>query len=328
MEKGIISNHYKNLLAEMIKAKTAEKTVVKTEAEVFDNIHLLAEEKVSFGDEKVRWLALNTKKMIARMLDASCFVNYEVKRSGNIVSCEARFYWSDDKEHPAGIGFVARDVTKRIASDADASMAETEIEALVRGAAASRALTDAGIGIEFYSDSFDTLFSSVEEAEAEEVVQRKQTAKAEEVKRLVPEVPTREEIKKKARASAAAKESKPVQPATEEPKVSAVPVTAEAAPAKEPEKPEVPVVPAKEPVVAPVPEFNGTITADVAKTVVTTKGNYAGQPLGIVQTARSAALVWYAINDTPEVGEAAKAIIFDMGDESLIERLNKALAKK
>ena len=109
--------------------------------------------------------------MIAKMMDAASFVTYDVKRNGNIVSCEAKFYWSDDADHPAGTGFVARDVTKRITSDADASAAETEIEALVRGAAASRALTDAGIGIEFYSDSFDTLFSSVEESEAEDVTE-------------------------------------------------------------------------------------------------------------------------------------------------------------
>ncbi len=320
------------LLGEMIKAKTNDKTAPSTVDGVFENIHLLAEEKVSFGDEKVRWLALNTKKMIARMLDPSSFVNYEVKRSGNVVSCEARFYWSDDKEHPAGIGFVARDVTKRITSDADAGNAETEIEALVRGAAASRALTDAGIGIEFYSDSFDTLFSSVEEAEAEEVMQRKQTAKAEELRRLVPDVPTKAEIKKKARANNAPKEqAKTEEPAPQAPEKAPEPSPAstETVPeAKETEKmDDATEKPAEIATPNIMPETGGTINADEAKMVVTTKGNYAGQPLGLVQSARATALVWYAMNDTPEVGEAARTIIFSMNDEGLIERLNKAMNK-
>lgn len=337
MEKGIISKHYMNYLGEMIKAKSQDKTALSTEEEIFDKMYLLAEEKVSFGDEKVRWLPLNTKKMVAKMIDASCFVNYDVKRNGNIVTCEAKFYWSDDKDHPAGIGFVARDITQRIASDADARMAETEIEALVRGAAASRALTDAGIGIEFYSDSFDTLFSSVEEAEAEEVAQRKQNAKAEEIKKLVPEVPTKEELKKKARAAKQTKattvqESQPE--ATEAPAAAPVEATASAPETAEQENTpeeksdtstdEAPVSEANQ---VTAPAATGEITVDLAKLVVATKGNYTGQPLGTIQSARSNALVWYAQNDTPEVCEAAKVIIYDMGDQDLIERLNKALSK-
>lgn len=330
MGKSIISNHYKALLGKMIKDKAPEKAAPETEAGIFESIHLLAEEKVSFGDEKVRWLALNTKKMIAKMMDAASFVTYDVKRNGNIVSCEAKFYWSDDADHPAGTGFVARDVTKRITSDADASAAETEIEALVRGAAASRALTDAGIGIEFYSDSFDTLFSSVEESEAEEAAQRKQQGKADELKRLVPEVPSKEELKKKARANATAKEAKteksaqekagePVKAAQEPAEEKVAPATEVAAPTTE--------APAQEPAEVPAPAYEGTMDAGKAKLVATTKGNYAGQPLGIVQSARPMALVWYAANDTPEVCEAAKAIILAEHPE-LIERLNKALGNK
>lgn len=306
----ILRNHYINLLSMKINAKGGRAEKPSAEA-VFANIQLLAKEQVQFGDEKTYWLDINTKKMLARIIDPDVRLEYNVvERTKTDLAIEARLYWSDS-ETPAGIGFVKRSLSQMVTNDKNAEQIEVEFEALVRGAAATRALTDAGIGLEFYSDGFDTLFNQLEGTEAEQQLERQLQGKKEQFDKAVPPIPSAEELKagkikgkadKKTKEKEAEKTVDPkTEPTTPLPEETAIKEESNPTPVEDVSTHE------SDDTTTSQAETSVGMTVDEAKMQIADIGNYAGQPLGLIFEANPRNLVWLVKNGSA-VADAARVI--------------------
>lgn len=289
MAQNTLSKHIEEMLKKKIVASGRD---VRNAEDILENLDALATEKISFGDEKTMWLDLTTKKMVAKMLDPNCRVEVpanEIIRYKDTLAVTAYFYWSDSDTF-AGRGFARRSLESLISCQADAKRIEIEFEALVMGAAITRAYTDAGIGIEFYADGFDELFAQVEENDAEALLERKHEA----VSNEIPVVPSIAEKKAK----------KTTKKVTEESEVKA---TAE-------EKAEDITLPFVNTSFSDTPskttsELPTDISLDEAKLVVNDVGQFAGQPLGMIYSSRPLSLIWILNNSSGEVKDAARIII-------------------
>lgn len=192
-KKEVLSIHYTNLLCEMLAKKGKD---VRTIDEVFSNLSLLATKVKSFGDEEARFLPLSVKRMLAKALDPESRIVYNVsEHTKTELAVEAFFFWGHDSEY-SGYGYSKKSLESLVLNSSSASEEELNFEALVKGAAASRALTDAGIGLEFFCDEFDALVTSMEENEAIETAIRKEEKERESFNEKVPNVPSIEQQKK------------------------------------------------------------------------------------------------------------------------------------
>ena len=298
----VLRKHYTTLLCQKI--KNANKQLKCDSAEdIFEYLPHLAKQKVEFGDEKTSWLDITTKKMLATIIDPEYRLEYTVlERTKSELAIEAKLYWSDS-EHPAGIGFVKRSLTQMVTNDKNASQMELEFEALVRGAAATRAFTDAGIGLEFYGDGFDSLFEEMEEMEADTLLERKAEDAKAQFERAVPPIPSAEERKAATRKRNAEKKAK------EEEKLTA-PVEEPTSPVSE--EPTLPlfesnvIEPAAEP--EPTAPASSSLSLEEAKMAIADMGNFKGQPLGLIFEANPRQLVWLVRNGST-VSDAARLII-------------------
>ena len=225
--KEILRSHYVNLLCKMINEKGADrKTEARTIEDIFDNLPLLATKIMTFGEESM-YLSLNVKKMIAKAMDPEVRIVYAVtERTKTELAVEAFLYWGGESEY-TGYGYCKKSLESLVNDSYSAGKVETNFEALVKGAAASRALTDAGIGLEFYCDECDELLLSMENNEVIELAERKEEKSQDDFEKKVPDVPSLEELKKKRMVSAREKEKKEdssptlkEKPATEEPPVN------------------------------------------------------------------------------------------------------------
>jgi len=153
--KEVMRQEYLKTLADKEK-KNGAKDVEYTLESILHNMSFLAETVKSF-DEENKYLPLNTKKMLAYLLSPTNRVEYVVRRGDNWVECEASFYESETSTAPSGKGF-AKSFRSQVYKGSYLSDEEREscLEAYVRGRAASRAYTDAGIGLQFYADNEDS----------------------------------------------------------------------------------------------------------------------------------------------------------------------------
>jgi len=312
----LLRNHYISLLCKKIKAEKSNITC-ETAEDIFKYLQYLAKEKVEYGDEKTSWLDITTKKMLAKIIDPDCRLEYTVvERTKTELAIEAKLYWSDS-EHPAGIGYVKRSLTQLVTNENTASQIEIEFEALVRGAAATRALTDAGIGLAFYGDGFDSLFEEIEEQEVDRRLERKAEESKAQFNKAVPDIPSAEERKAATRKRNAEKKATEAEKATtpvEEPTTLPSSVNEATAEATETVSTEETTVPVAEPI-APSP----SLTVEEAKMVIADMGNFKGQPLGLIYEANPRNLVWLVRNNSA-VADAARVIA--EADDRLAQFLN------
>jgi len=300
----LLRKHYISLLCRKIKA--SKQVTCETAEDIFEYLPCLAKEKVEFGDEKTSWLDITTKKMLAKIIDPDCRLEYSIiEKTKTELAIEARLYWSNS-EHPAGIGFVKRSLSQLVMNDKNASQVEIEFEALVRGAAATRAFTDAGIGLEFYGDGFDSLFEEIEEKEATDRLDRKKEDSKTQFEKAVPQIPSAEERKaatRKRNAEKKAKEAEKVTPPEEESTTLPPSENKETEETTETVSMEEPTVPVKEPIAS-----SPSLTVEEAKMVIADVGNFKGQPLGLIYEANPRSLVWLVRNGS-SVADAARVIV-------------------
>jgi len=122
---------------------------------VFENMEVLAKEIDHYGTKK-KFLPLNVKKLFAFLIAPRNRIEYDTTLGDSDVRVEAKFYWTPEDIHPAGVGLVKLS-SNQIAPDQFLSEAERKnlMESTARGMAATRALYDAGIGLQFSGDIDD-----------------------------------------------------------------------------------------------------------------------------------------------------------------------------
>lgn len=158
--KNLIRKSYENELMSLIRENGGE---CNNAEEIWDNLPFLAKQMSKY-DEISLYLPLQIKKMLAYIIDPDYRIEYTVEKTENSCTVEAFFYWSD-KENAAGRGFVKRYLTQIFPNNSlSAEERESVFEATVRGQALSRAITDAGIGLQLAGDCFD-LSPDIQETE-------------------------------------------------------------------------------------------------------------------------------------------------------------------
>lgn len=272
--ENVIKTTYENELIKLINSK--EGNQISSPDEIWSNIHRLASEGTNYG-EPFRYLSLNVKKMLAYIADPRYRIEYRVENVEETSTVEALFYWSGETE-PAGVGFARRNICQIFRNDSlTAEERMSYVEAAARGMAASRAITDAGIGLQFYSDLFDQKF---EEMEAMDASMKNGTQKD------LPKIPTQDE-KKAARYKAAEK------------KASADVSEKKESPVEKKEKPSLKFDNG---------EKEAVITLEDAKKAICDMGSYAGNPLGAIYGVNPRNLIWL-INQGSKVAAEAKVIV-------------------
>lgn len=304
MQKNeVLRNHYTNLLCRMINEKGAN---ARTIEDVFDNLPLLAKKVMHYGEETM-YLDLNMKKMLAKALDPEVRIMYRVtERSKNELGVEAFLYWGNDSNY-SGYGFSKKNLELIVTSQSDAMLKETNFEALVKGAAASRALTDAGIGLEFFCDEMDDLLSEMESMEVEERIERKEEKEKESFEKKVPQVPSNEERKKK-RIAESRKAAKEETASLDEEQVNS---ENSLLPTEEPDM--VSFIPSDAALEAVSKAFETIDELENAKNTVCDSGDYAGQTLGEIAANNMRLLVRLARDPECGVKDQARAIIIADG---------------
>lgn len=148
MEKTLVllKNSYIKYLAEEMKKKGVN-TDGSIES-VIDNLGCLVE-----NTGETAYLPLPIKKLLAKAISIRSFIKYETTSGDGWVTVEALFYWGPEETTPAGSGKVKM-YLEQIASDAFRTESERDamLEATARGRAATRALSDAGIGLQYFGD--------------------------------------------------------------------------------------------------------------------------------------------------------------------------------
>lgn len=124
--------------------------------DIWMNLKYLATSYKSYGEEKLI-MPLQIKKILAYILDPEYRIEYNVNKTEKECVVTASFFWGGT-DIAAGQGFVKRYINQIFPMD-NMSPEEREsiFESTVRGLAAARAITDAGIAMEFYTDLLETL---------------------------------------------------------------------------------------------------------------------------------------------------------------------------
>ena len=162
MEKMLIRNWITNLLAPAMKANGC-KAEIKTEEDVLNNLYYLSKE----DGRGSRYIPLQYKRMIEKMVFGLFNTSFEYndkedvyfEKVGDVLVCCANVYLvsfaEDGAKRVLGHGFHCLSLDE-VMSGVFLSEAErvSKWKSTVIGAAKSRALYDAGIGLEFYGDMF------------------------------------------------------------------------------------------------------------------------------------------------------------------------------
>lgn len=270
--------------------------------DIWSNLKYLANKVTKFNDTLL-YLPLQIKKMLAYIVDPDYRIEYTVQKAENVCTVEAFFYWSD-KEYPAGKSFVKRFISQVYPDHAmTAEERESVFEATVRGLAASRAITDAGIGLQIYGDCFDMSLDQQEETETSNQQQQEAEGK-------VPEIPSNNDKKQQKREAAAKKTAKENASAKEK----------EENKTKPEEKPvEVPSVSSNEPVTEEETGSNETVDLTDALAQIADMGTFTGYPLGEILEKMPYNIAWLANNAASKVRSAARAIA--MSDPNLAKKV-------
>ena len=151
----IMTRKYVKVLAER-ERKNGALNVEDSVESVIENMECLREKAEMFGEE-TSYLPLPVKKQLAYLLSPTNRMEYSVQRGADWVQCEASFFESEESSFPIGKGFAKAYRTMVFQGQSfSPEQRESKLEAYVRGMAASRAYTDAGIGLQFYGDQDDT----------------------------------------------------------------------------------------------------------------------------------------------------------------------------
>lgn len=281
--KNLIRKSYENELMTLIRENGGE---CNDAAEIWENLPFLAKQMPRY-DEISLYLPLQIKKMLAYIVDPDYRIEYAVEKTETACTVEAFFYWSD-KETAAGRGFVKRYLNQIFPNNSlSAEERESIFEATVRGQALSRAITDAGIGLQLAGDCFD-LSPDIQESEEAAAKDEKKTAAQ------MPQIPPQKKVVASPIKDVA---SSAVEAATDGETVATEKTVSENVP-KEP-SPTVDLTEAYK-AVADVGTFKGYLLGDIYKT----------NPLNIA---------WLANNQASKVSDAARLIA--LSDAHLATRL-------
>lgn len=293
--KEILEKQAEKALQKIIKARTGKENV-----DVFDNLDALCEKVEKWGQEK-QFIPLKYKKMLATALDCDHRIEYRVNKTDSWCEVEALFYWSDC-ETPTGTGFVRMHITQIAPYD---SMTTEErlslLETTCRGAAATRAISDAGIGAGYYGDIEENSYMEANEVKALE------SALDSEMEQKVPNIKSKEEKKREKREKPSVKDSEPETIPVEEPDEQPVQnfqVFSEALKT-------ISEIPEE---IEPEPQTEAIIDLEEAFSAIADIGICAGNTLKVIYEANPKQLIWLA-NRSPSVSDYAKAII--MSDDEL-----------
>lgn len=276
--ENVIKTTYENELINLINSREGKQ--ISSPDEIWTNIHRLASEGTAYG-QPFRFLSLNIKKMLAYIADPRYRIEYRVENTEETSTVEALFYWSGEND-PAGTGLVKRNICQIFRNDSlTAEERKSYLEATARGMAASRAITDAGIGLQFYSDLFDQEFEKMEALEAS------MKNKTENDNNL-PVIPTQEE-KKAARYKSSGKKATDTVTVSEK-----VDKKNEGEPVSDQQKTE--------------NQNTNCCDLETAKKAICDMGSYAGNPLGAIYEINPRNLIWL-INQDSRVASEAKVIV-------------------
>ncbi len=284
-----------------------------TSNDVFDSLEFLAEKVTRYGEDFF-YIPVLVKKLLCTMLDPDYRIEYTVTKTNDWCDCEAKLYWSDNSEKPAGIGFVRRYLFQMGDSSLSKEEKLTQLEANCRGASATRAIADAGVASHFWGDMSRFEIKS-EQEEAEKSAKMQAEGKVPAVKSAVEK---KEERREKAKAKATTASEPPVKEVTETTSNKSEVVFAEdcATPSffdfldgEETPDSNTEEVASEE------------IDMDDALNAVSDMGTYKGQTLGNIYNMIPRNLVYLATHSA-SVGKYARAIIAT--DEALSKMLKDA----
>ena len=290
MDKMMIKNWISNLLAPAMKENGCP-SEVRTQEDVMNNLYYLSKE----DGRGSRYIPLQYKRMIEKIVFGLFNTSFEYsdkedvyfEKIGDTLVCCANVYLvsfaEDGTKKVLGHGFHCLSLDEVMPG---VFMSESERaskwKSTVIGGAKSRALYDAGIGLEFYGDVFTPEVNLDEnELPKEEKAAPKTSEKKEEKKYSESGMPIPKPKK-------VIKESEPV---------------------KNDKEPELPVVETKPEAVADTSKTED-MSIEIARAISADCGNYAGMSLGDIYETAPKNLVFLVRNSKDEnVRKAAKVIV-------------------
>ena len=290
MDKMMIKNWISNLLAPAMKENGCP-SEVRTQENVMNNLYYLSKE----DGRGSRYIPLQYKRMIEKIVFGLFNTSFEYsdkedvyfEKIGDTLVCCANVYLvsfaEDGTKKVLGHGFHCLSLDEVMPG---IFMSESERaskwKSTVIGGAKSRALYDAGIGLEFYGDVFTPEINLDEnELPKEEKAAPKTSEKKEEKKYSESGMPIPKPKK-------VIKESEPV---------------------KNDKEPELPVVETKPEAVADTSKTED-MSIEIARAISADCGNYAGMSLGDIYETAPKNLVFLVRNSKDEnVRKAAKVIV-------------------
>ena len=290
MDKMMIKNWISNLLAPAMKENGCP-SEVRTQEDVMNNLYYLSKE----DGRGSRYIPLQYKRMIVKIVFGLFNTSFEYsdkedvyfEKIGDTLVCCANVYLvsfaEDGTKKVLGHGFHCLSLDEVMPG---IFMSESERaskwKSTVIGGAKSRALYDAGIGLEFYGDVFTPEINLDEnELPKEEKAAPKTSEKKEEKKYSESGMPIPKPKK-------VIKESEPV---------------------KNDKEPELPVVETKPEAVADTSKTED-MSIEIARAISADCGNYAGMSLGDIYETAPKNLVFLVRNSKDEnVRKAAKVIV-------------------
>lgn len=289
MNKILTNNWIKNLLAPAMKENGCS-SEIRTQEDVLNNLYYLSKE----DGRGSRYIPLQYKRMIEKIVFGLFNTAFEYsdkedvyfEKIGDTTVCCANVYLvsfaEDGTKRVLGHGFHCLSLDEVMPG---VFMSESERaskwKSTVIGAAKSRALYDAGIGLEFYGDVF-TPEENLDEYEVPKEEKSKAAPKASEKKYSESGMPIPKPKK-------VVKESEPETVVTPDP--------------------ELPVVETKPEAVSETPKAE-EMSIEVARAISADCGNYAGMSLGDIYETAPKNLVFLVRNSKDEnVKNAARVIV-------------------
>lgn len=286
--KEVLRRSYEKILMDKIIQAGGH---IESAEDIWLNLKYLATATMSYGEEKF-FMSLQIKKILAFILDPDYRIEYEVTKTETECTVTASFYWADS-DKPAGQGFVKRFVTQIFPNE---SMTHEERESIfestVRGLAATRAISDAGIAMHFYADTLE--MNDPELSDIENEKKQKDDLPA------VPDVPSNNQ-KKAARASRDSNTAIPKNDSTDKTATSAdtnvSPQTNAASDQSDAMDKKAPDMPSADQIAW-------------ARNIISDIGQFIGHSLGtILDKGKINGIVWLANNAQGDVSKAANILM-------------------
>lgn len=263
--------------------------------QIWENLEYLTTEVQNF-DEVKRYLPLQVKKILLFLMDPKHHKEFTVIRENGCISCECKIYWEGETT-PAGIGFVKRYLSQIFPTQGMTSEErDSVIESSCRSLALSQAITDAGIGLQFNGEAFDSMMEKMEKEDFERLQERKNSAKVPDVPPTTKAIATAKKKEEKAQIPHVAAEPTPLPEPKKEEKILAE------------EKVETPVTPATLVEKPEEPTHTEGMSVEEARKQIADIGTYAGNDLGVLFDKAPKALIWL-VNADSKVKDACMVLI-------------------